>query len=113
MVLVTLVGSSSRPILRQLHLKPSGMLWRGWWEVPGLCLAVDLLILEFHARNGFSPPGSAGRALSAGLEMHSPYQGDVCPAIICLRSFMGYHITRYQSMPPSSFLELRWAEGGN
>lgn len=42
-------------ILRQPHLEPSGMLWRGWWEVPALSLAVDLLILEFHVRNGFSP----------------------------------------------------------
>lgn len=80
--------------------------------MPALSLAVDLLILEFHARNGFSPPGGAGRDLSGGLEMRSPYRGDVCPAIICLRNFMGYHITRYQSMPPSSFLELRSAEGG-
>lgn len=63
------------------------------------------------------PLGGAGRDLSQGLsvppalETDSPYQVDVFPAIICLRNFTSYHITCYQSIPPSSFLYLHFTEG--
>lgn len=77
--------------------------WLAWFGIP--------------CKEWLFPLGSAGRDLSQGLsvppvlEMDSPYQVDVCPAIICLRNFTSYHITCYQGIPPSSFLYLHFTEG--
>ncbi|XP_035410228.1 protein Wnt-9a isoform X3 [Cygnus atratus] len=64
---------------------------------------------EVYGRRSWQ--GSQGLSVPPALEMGSPYQVDVCPAIICLRNFTRYHVTCYQSTPPSSLLYLHFTEG--
>lgn len=111
-------GFKSRPTPR--HGMPAsprlfGMLCRGLWEVRGLFLL--LACLFWKSMQGMALPlrqswqGSQGLSMPSALEMGSPYQVDVCPAIICLRNFTRYHVTCYQSTPPSSLLYLHFTEG--
>lgn len=108
----------SRPVLRLVtpaSLKPCGMFCRGWWGVHGLCFAFGLLVwksmqgMAFLLRQCWQR--SQGLSVPPALEIDSLYQVDVCPAIICLRNFMKYHITCYQRAPPSSLLYLHFTEG--
>lgn len=118
-ILVTLLlqGSSLDLPRDTVRLHPWDCLGcsEGLWEVRGLFLLLACLFwksmqgLAFPLRRSWQ--GSQGLNLLPALEMGSPYQVDVCPAIICLRNFTRYHVTCFQSTPPSSLLYLHFTEG--